>query len=71
MRRDELIDGGWFGPRVSDAARQRFGDVALIAHAPTSFDDSGDTGVFPLICRHGALTDEELDVPLLALGVEN
>ncbi len=71
MRRDELIYGGWFGPRVSDAARQRFGDVALIAHAPTSFDDSGDTGVFPLICRHGALTDEELDVPLLALGLEN
>lgn len=71
MRRDELIDGGWFGPRVTDAARQRLGDVALIAHAPTSFDDSADTGVFPLICRHGALTDEELDVPLLALAVDN
>ena len=71
MRRDELIDGGWFGPRVTDAARQRLGDVALIAHAPTSFDDSADSGPFPLICRHGALTDDELDVPLLALGVEN
>lgn len=71
MRRDELVDGGWFGPRVTDAARQRLGDVALIAHAPTSFDDSADTGVFPLICRHGALTDDELDVPLLALAVDN
>jgi len=71
MRRDELIDGGWFGPRVTDAARQRLGDVALIAHVPTSFEDSADSGPFPLICRHGALTDEELDVPLLALGVDN
>lgn len=71
MRRDELIDGGWFGARVTDAARRRLGDVALIARALTSFDDSADTGVFPLICRHGALTDDELDVPLLALAVEN
>lgn len=71
MRRDELIDGGWFGPRVSDAARQRLGDVALIAYTQTSFDDPADTGVFPLICRHGALTDEELDVPLLALVGDN
>jgi len=71
MRREELIDGGWFGSRVSDAARQRLGDVALIAYAPTSFDDNADTGAFPLICRHGALTDDELDVPLLALAVGN
>ncbi|MHB1130663.1 MAG: alkaline phosphatase family protein [Ilumatobacteraceae bacterium] len=71
MRRDELIDGGWFGSRVTDAARQRLGDVALIAYAPTSFDDSADAGAFPLICRHGALTNEELDVPLLALAVDN
>ena len=71
MRRDELIDGGWFGKRVTDAARRRLGDIALIPHAPTSFDDSGDTGPFPLVCRHGALTDEELDVPLLALAIDN
>ena len=71
MRRDELIDGGWFGPRVTDAARQRLGDVALIARTPTSFDDIADSGPFPLICRHGALTDDELDVPLLALGHKN
>ncbi|MEK7296029.1 MAG: alkaline phosphatase family protein [Actinomycetota bacterium] len=71
MRRDELIDGGWFGSRVSDAARQRLGDVALIAHAPTSFDDPADSGPFPLICRHGSLTDDELDVPLLAMTAGN
>ena len=71
MRRDELIDGGWFGPRVTGAARQRLGDVALIARTPTSFDDIADSGPFPLICRHGALTDDELDVPLLALGHKN
>lgn len=71
IRRDELIDGGWFGPRVTDAARQRLGDVALIARTPTSFEDIADSGPFPLICRHGALTDDELDVPLLALGHKN
>jgi hypothetical protein len=30
----------------------------------------GDTGPFLLQCRHGALTDDELDVPLLATAVK-
>ncbi len=70
MTRDELIDGSYFGARVTDAARQRLGDVALIPHADTSFDDPLDTGPYQLQCRHGALTDAELDVPLLAMRRE-
>jgi hypothetical protein len=63
--RDETIDEGWWGPRVSDAARQRLGDVALVAHEPVSYVDPGDTGPFHLIGRHGSLTSAEMYVPLL------
>ena len=41
---------------VVDAARGRFGDVALVAREPVSFDDPADSGPFELIGRHGSLT---------------
>ena len=66
MSRQELIDGGWFGPVVSPPVAARFGDVALITKAPISFDDPADSGPYPLICRHGSLTSAEMLVPLLA-----
>lgn len=62
--REEIILKGWFGPRVSDAAAARLGDVALVTHAPVAFDDPNDTGPFILKGRHGALTEEEMMVPL-------
>ena len=34
MSRQELIEGGWFGPVVSPPIAARFGDVALMAKAP-------------------------------------
>jgi len=67
MTRDEMIDGGYFGPRVSDVVRRRLGDVAVMARAAVSFDDPADKNYFDLQCRHGSLTDDELDVPLLAI----
>jgi hypothetical protein len=67
LTREEAIDRGLFGARVSDAARKRLGDVALIPTGPHSFEDPEENGPHALVCRHGALTDEELDVPLLAL----
>ena len=63
--REETIDEGWWGHRVSSAARSRLGDVALVAHAPVSYVDAGDTGPFHLIGRHGSLTSAEMYVPLL------
>lgn len=66
VSREQAVDEGWFGPRVTDAARKRLGDVALVAHADVSFDDPGDHGAFELVCRHGSLTPAEMDVPLLA-----
>ena len=67
LTRDEVIERGVFGTRVSDAARKRLGDVALIPFGHDSFEDPEENGPHALVCRHGALTDEELDVPLLAL----
>lgn len=67
--RDEMIDEGWFGPKVSDAARSRLGDVALVAREPISFDDPADSGPYKLVGRHGSMTADEVLVPLLvAIG---
>lgn len=63
---EETIDGGWWGPKVSDAARSRFGDVALVAREPVSYHDEADSGPFQLVGRHGSLTSAEMLVPLLS-----
>jgi len=65
--KEQVIDENWLGPRLGSATRKRLGDVALVPREPISFDDAADTGPFLLQCRHGALTDDELDVPLLAI----
>lgn len=62
----EIEMEGWFGPTLSAAARDRLGDVALVARDDVSFSDPADTGVFQLIGRHGSLTPAEMRVPLLA-----
>jgi len=66
--RDQTVDEGWWGGRVTDAARQRLGDVALVAFEPVSFADAADSGPFELVGRHGSLTAAEMFVPLLAGG---
>jgi hypothetical protein len=63
---DQVLDERWFGPHITDAARSRLGDVAVVARAPVSFADPADTGPIELICRHGSLTADEVLVPLLA-----
>ncbi len=62
---DEVIDEGWFGPTVTDVARRRLGDVALVARDDVSFVDPADSGPFELVARHGSLTTAEMMVPLL------
>ena len=66
LSRDQMIAEGWFGPVVTDAARSRLGDVALVAKGTVSFFDPDDGGPFELISRHGSLTPAEMLVPLLA-----
>lgn len=65
--RDEVIAEEWFGPKVSEAAAARFGDVVLAACEPVAFSDPADTGPYRLQSRHGSLTAEEMWVPLLAV----
>jgi len=64
--RAALVEQGWFGPVVSPPVAARYGDVALVPFEPISFHDPADSGPFPLVCRHGALTSAEMLVPLLA-----
>ncbi len=65
--RDQVVAEEWFGPKVSDAALRRFGDVVLAAHDPVAFDDPADTGPYRLQARHGSLTAAEMLVPLVAV----
>jgi predicted AlkP superfamily pyrophosphatase or phosphodiesterase len=65
ITRDQLIDDGWIGPDVTDAARGRLGDVALVARRPIAFFDPDDSGPFDLLSRHGSVTGPEMRVPLL------
>jgi len=64
---DEVIEGGWFGP-CSPMIRARMGDVALVAAEPVAFEDPADRGPFQLVSRHGSLTADEMDVPLVAVA---
>lgn len=62
---DEVLRDGWFGPVVTEAARSRLGDVALVARDDVAYVDPADTGPYHLVGRHGSLTEAEVHVPLL------
>jgi hypothetical protein len=65
---DQVIDEGWFGPIVTDAARARLGDVAIVAKGPHYFLDAGDAPRIELVGRHGSLTADEMLVPMLTFA---
>jgi predicted AlkP superfamily pyrophosphatase or phosphodiesterase len=65
--RQQVIEDGWFGPKVSEASAARFGDVVIAAIDPVAFEDPADTGPYRLQARHGSLTGAEMRVPLLAV----
>lgn len=64
--RDEAISQGWYGPKVSDMARARMGDVLLAPWGTLAFLEPNDTGPFQLVGRHGSVTPAEMLVPLIA-----
>lgn len=64
--RGEAIAEGWYGPRVSEAAASRIGDVLLAAKGTVAFHDPEDTGPYVLVGRHGSLTPAEMLVPFIA-----
>lgn len=61
---DQAVDEGLFGPLVSTDARQRLGDVAVMARGVGAFIDPAEGGP-GLIGRHGSVTPAEVQVPLL------
>jgi hypothetical protein len=69
LRRDEAISAGLFGPTVTATASGRIGDVVAIAHGTAAVvRRRAEPRLSALAGMHGALTDDELLVPLLRAG---
>jgi hypothetical protein len=67
VTRDEAIARGWFGPIVTDPARERIGDLIAVATSDLAvIRGTVESRSSKLIGHHGALTDAELLVPLLS-----
>lgn len=64
--RDEAIDAGWFGDRISDDARRRIGDIVVAARESAAMVRRAKEPIeSSLRGHHGSLTDAEQRVPLL------
>jgi predicted AlkP superfamily pyrophosphatase or phosphodiesterase len=64
--REQAIDDGWFGSRVTDDARSRIGDVVAAAHARVGvFERATDPLQAMLVGHHGSMTAAEQLVPLV------
>lgn len=70
VSRTEAIDAGLFGTGVTDAARERIGDMLAIARSNVALYDRGDATHHGrnMVGQHGALTPEEWRVPFIRLG---
>ena len=66
MSKDQILNEGWFGPKIDEEVKTRLGDVALVAREKVGFTDPAEKMPFQLITRHGSLTKEEMHVPLLS-----
>lgn len=72
LTRDEAIVRGWFGPVVTEVARERIGDLIVVAGSDVAGSSvaivrrTAESRSAALIGHHGALTDAELLVPLLS-----
>lgn len=70
ISRDEAIDAGVFGHGVTDAARDRIGDLMVAARSNHAIYDgeAEDQRGRSMIGQHGSLSMEEWRVPLIRLG---
>ncbi|WP_277049655.1 alkaline phosphatase family protein [Ruania albidiflava] len=68
LERDEVIAAGLVGP-VAPAMRRVLGDVLVVARGTHAVQDtrSGPREGSPMVGMHGALTAEEMTVPLIVL----
>lgn len=64
--KDDAIDRGWFGPKVTETSRERIGDLVVVCR--DTFAIVGVEGEPPHVARlighHGGLTASEMAVPL-------
>jgi len=69
LTREEAVDAGLFG-HVDEAVLPRIGDVIVSARKRVAYYDSRepDSSAQRMVGQHGALTDEELRVPLVRAG---
>lgn len=66
VSRDESIDAGWFGARVTDRVRPRIGDVVAAARgSAVMVRRTAEPVESNLVGHHGSLTAAEQLVPLL------
>ncbi|WP_295010774.1 alkaline phosphatase family protein [uncultured Microbacterium sp.] len=70
LTRDQATAGGLYGPEVTPEAASRIGDLVVPARGQWALYDGAaeDQRSQGMIGQHGALTPEELRVPLLRLG---
>ncbi len=68
LTREQAITAGWFGPHIADHVRPRIGEVVVSATTDRSWVHR-DLDLFGgrLPGQHGALTRDEVEVPLIAL----
>ena len=67
--RGQAVSDGWFGD-VTDDAHERLGDVIVVAEGRHRLALPGqDAGVSSLIGQHGAMSPEEMTVPLVVVDV--
>lgn len=64
--KEQILDEGWFGRQISNEAKRRLGDIALLARDPVAFAERGRAGP-KLVGRHGSLTAAEMHVPLITM----
>jgi hypothetical protein len=69
LSRDQAIAAGLFGPTIGATARTRIGDVVAISQSTTAVvRRKAESRLSALPGQHGALTDDDLLVPLLRAG---
>ncbi len=66
LTRAEAVGRGWFGPSVTPVAYGRIGDLVVVSTTEAAIVRSkAEHGLMQLRGHHGALTDDELLVPLI------
>jgi hypothetical protein len=66
LTKEQMEQEGWFGGPLRKETRDLLGDVAVVAYEPVAVMDPAHTGETRQVGRHGSLTPEEMEVPLVA-----